>query len=106
MGEQHIDDLHNALERNHWNVVGQESNDAYNVPVIWVIARPDGSSRLHLVFEVPSDLEEGLMESIEHSLGCHLDEAPRVSLYFARISRSWKRELAAFITKLNAVGPD
>ena len=106
MGGQHIDDLRNALERNHWIVVGQEASDLYNVPVIWVIARPDGSTRLHLVFEVPRDLDESLMGSIEHSLGCHLDEAPCVSLYFARISRSWPRNLSAFVEGLNAVSPD
>ena len=42
------------------------------------------------------------MEAIEHSYGCHLDEAPCVSLYFARISRSWKGELAEFVTRLDA----
>ena len=46
------------------------------------------------------------MESIEQSYGCHLDETPRVSLYFARISRSWKSELAEFMTSLNALDQD
>ena len=88
MGRQHIDDLRNALERAHWNVVGEEESDRDDVPVIWVIARPDGSNIRHMVFSVSWDLDERLMESIEHSYACHLDETPRVSLYFARISRS------------------
>ena len=102
MGRQHIEDLHNALERAHWNVVGEEESDLDEVPAIWVIARPDGSDHFHIVFGV-SQLEEELEHEIERSIGCHLQEAPQVNLDFARISRSWKRGLATFVGKLNAI---
>ncbi|WP_282605186.1 hypothetical protein [Pelagibius sp. Alg239-R121] len=99
MSEQHLKDLRNALERGHWRVVEELPGDDYRICAVWIIARPDGSNRLALNFDGLDDLRR---LPIEESYGCDLAESYKVSLYFARISRSWKPSLAEFIKQLNA----
>ena len=96
----HLRDLRNSLERSHWIVIEELEGNDYDISAVWVIARPDGSNKLHIEFSVPKDLTT---PPTEKSVGCQVAEYPKVSLYFAKVSRSWKDNLTTFIQELNQV---
>lgn len=94
----HINELRNTLERNHWLIAEELEGNDYDVSAVWLITRPDGSGKLHLQFEVMKEL---VTPPFEKSIGCTVKELPRVSLYFARVNRSWSGRLEAFMQDLN-----
>lgn len=99
MSESHLHELRKALEASHWVIVSEAPGNGYDIAGAWAIARPDGSSRLTIAFAGLDDLRT---LPIEQSYGCHLEEAPEISLYLARINRSWNTELSAFVRRLEA----
>lgn len=103
MSEKHLRDLRNRLEANHWHFVREEPGDGYRISAVWIIERPDGSNRLHIAFEGLDDMHT---LPIGESYGCSVQEHPEISLYFARVSRSWPAELSRFINKLNSAAQD
>ncbi len=100
MSSTHLEDLEAALRRSHWTVAKRCDGDNYRVSAIWAIARQDGSELRHIVFEGLHDLET---LPIDQSYGCHVREAPEVALYFARVGRSWPKELKAFLHDFDRV---
>ena len=97
MSIEHLRQLRNELERHHWKIIAEEDGNDYDISAVWVIERPDGSNQLHIEFMGLDDLET---MPIEKSYGCSIKEAPSIEAYFARISRSWPKELSEFIKKL------
>jgi len=103
MTTAHLTDLRNALEANHWRIVGDLPGDEDRVVGVWQIARPDGSNRLDIEFAGDPLFGGG---PIEASSYCYLKEHPRIDLYFARIGRSWTAKLAEFMGDLNGAASD
>ncbi len=97
MSDIHLNDIRRTLDKTHWSVVEELDGDGYRVSGVWVVERPDGTSRFHLDFEGLDDLR---ILPIEQSYGCTVREAPQVSCYFSRQGRSWPNELADFELKL------
>ena len=98
MSNFHLTQLEVALERNHWDIAERRPGDGYRYSAIWIITRPDGSTRLSLQFDGLDDMET---LPIEKSYACNIAEFPEVNLYFARKGRSWKEGLKQFIDRLN-----
>ena len=99
MSETHLNALRNALESNRWIVVSELDGDDYSISAIWVVSRPDGSTVRQIEFDGLDDMK---VLPIEESYGCRIREYPSISLYFARINRSWNGLLSEFIEELNA----
>jgi hypothetical protein len=100
MSDFHLAQLEAALERSHWNITRRKPGDGYRYSAIWIITRPDGSTKLSLRFDGLDDMET---LPVEESYACHLAEFPDVNLYFARKGRSWKERLKQFTNQLEAL---
>lgn len=100
MSESHLSNLKNALEARSWQIVDEQDGNDYDISGVWVIARPDGTSRLHILFQGLDDMNT---LPLERAYGCRLRELPHVGLSFARISRSWRPQLDKFIDSLDTV---
>lgn len=97
MSDIYLNDIRRTLEKSHWHVVEELDGDGYSISRVWVVERPDGTSRFHLDFEGLDDMRT---LPIEQGYGCTVREAPHVSCYFSRQGRSWPHELADFAKKL------
>jgi len=93
MSDIHLNDIRRSPEKAHWKVVEELDGDGYSVSGVWVVERPDGTSRFHLDFQRLDDMRT---LPIEQSYGCAVRESPQVSCYFSRQARSWPQELADF----------
>lgn len=71
-----------------------QDGDGRAISAIWLVVDGSGKRRRHLVFE---GMHERAVLPIEHAYGCHVQEAPQVSLYFFRIRGRWKEALKRFI---------
>lgn len=100
MGDQHLKQLRNLLERCHWRIVAESPGDGYWYSGVWEIERPDGSNSLSLVFNGFDDMQTLPME---RSYGCEIKEHPEIGLYFSKINRSWKTNLSEFADKLKTL---
>ena len=97
MSRQHLADIRSTLERNHWQVIEELPGNDYDVSAVWKIARPDGSNVFHLEFEGLDDMST---LPIEQAYAIKVREAPEVSVYFGRASRSWPEALEEFFNML------
>lgn len=100
MGDIHLKQLRNLLEKCHWRFVAEKPGDGYRISGVWEIVRPDGSNPLSLHFNGLDDLRTLPMEQ---SYACFIKEHPEIDLYFGKISRSWKDNLSEFADKLKAL---
>jgi hypothetical protein len=100
MSIEHLKQLRNALENQHWKIISEKDGNDYDISRVWVIARPDGSNQLHIEFEGLDDLKT---LPLEKSYGCRIKEATDVAAYFGKILKSWPRELSEFINKINKI---
>lgn len=99
MSEEHLKELRAELTRNEWRIVEELPGDAHGVSGVWRIARVDGPL-LHLVFEGMGDSSA---QPMQRAYSCRVREAPKVNVYFARLSRSWNKNRDAFFVQLNAL---
>ena len=97
MSIDNLRQLRNELENQNWRIISEEGGNDYDISAVWVVARPDGSNRLHIEFEGLDDLKT---LPIEKSYACHVREASDISAYFGKISKSWPKELSDFIDKI------
>ncbi|MBB3168727.1 hypothetical protein [Simiduia aestuariiviva] len=101
MSEITLNQLRNTLERSHWKVLDELPGDDYRFSGFWKIARPDNSSPLTIAFNGLDDMETYPMEK---SYGFELVEHPEISAYMGKhTTKSWPKELQAFIEKLNEI---
>ncbi len=103
MSEIHLKNIRRCLAKAHWSVVEELDGDGYRISGIWVIERPDGTSRFHLEFQGLDDMQT---LPIEKSYACEVREAPHVSCYFSKPKKGWPKELAKFEKNLIAWGKD
>jgi hypothetical protein len=99
MSHQHLADLRSHLAHRRWRIVRQLPGDDRAVSAIWEISPAGPTTLLHLAFE---GLHENGVLPVEHAYGCRLREEPTICAYFARVGRSWPKELEAFLDKLDA----
>lgn len=100
MSIAHLQELREELVGSQWRIVEAQAGDDYAISAVWKNERPLETRVLHLEFE---GLDASAVLPIEKAYGCHVREFPQCSLYFARINRSWQRELAAFMETLNRI---
>ncbi|RKW09381.1 MAG: hypothetical protein D8H94_17245 [Cardiobacterium sp.] len=102
--QRHLDDLARALEHHHWHIIATDENVPGGYSALWQICRYQRLEwRYTLVFEGLD--ADGILPPAK-SYGCHLLEAPAISLYFSKNNpRAWRECLAAFIERLNALPP-
>lgn len=98
MSIEHLKQLRNNLERKNWNIISETKGNEYDLSAVWVIARPDGTNRLHIEFLGLDDLQK---LPIEKSYACRIKELPKISVYFNKISRLWPKKLHEFIEKID-----
>jgi hypothetical protein len=93
MSHQHLADLRSHLAHRRWRIVRELPGDDRAASAIWEISHASPTTSLHLVFE---GLHENGVLPVERAYGCRLREDPTISAYFARVGRSWPKELEAF----------
>ena len=98
---EHLKQLRNALEINHWRIDEELSGNEHDISGYWKISRPNGDTRLTIEFEGMDALK---VLPIEEAYGCRVSEVPDVTAYFSRANRSWPSELKGFVSQLNKVG--
>lgn len=104
MSHSHIDAIRTKLENNHWVIKKERLVEEYDTSAYWDIARPDGSNPLTIQFSGGYHADGLRKRTFHESIGCNVVEHSDVSLYFARIHRSWCKELNQFVMGLNQLG--
>jgi hypothetical protein len=104
MSDAHIVAVRTVLENSHWVILTERLVDEYYSSAYWNIARPDGTNHLTLRFEGGYRADGLTKHTFNESYGCAIVEHPEVSVYFARINRTWNENLREFIKELNQLG--
>ena len=100
MSISHIESLLKTLEASKWRVIEEfEGNDS-TVSATWLISRPNGDNKYHLVFEGLS--KTGVLP-LEKSYACHIKENESLSLYFNKVSHGFILQVKEFVKQLSAL---
>ena len=93
LSKKHLSDLVASIKRVGWRIDAKETGNKYDISETWRISRVWDGKALCLHF----DGLDGLNTlPIEKAYGFSIDEHPDIHIYFARQSRSWPNEHAAF----------
>jgi hypothetical protein len=98
MSTAHLVEIRSQLEACGWEIAAEDGGDGRSVSAIWQVVDRSGKRTRHIVFE---GMDERAVLPIENAYGCHVQEAPKVSLYFFRIHGRWKDAVKPFIDAFN-----
>ena len=95
--QRHLDDLYRILAARNWQI-DESAGNHLHVSAVWTLRHPATSAAVRLIFEGMGDPS---VLPVEQSYGCHVENAPHLSLYFSKNNPAqWRRDLAAFADTL------
>ncbi len=102
MKPRHLSDLENALNRAHWTVWDRFEGEDHRDPAWWLLARPNGSSSVVLVFFCNPELNH---QTIMDSHGARTRTQPAAEIHFAQ-GTSWPSEITKFMSQLETAAKE
>lgn len=95
--QRHLDDLYRTLTTRNLRI-DESAGNGLDISAVWTLRHPAAPAAVRLIFEGMGKLSA---LPIEQSYGCHVENAPHLSLYFSKNNpMQWRRDLAAFADTL------
>lgn len=98
MSVKHLADLRAALIQKGWRIVRQHDGDNDRVSASWEIRRSTRQPAMFIDFDGFDDMQ---CLPVEESYACTIRSTRAASLYFGKRTAKWRRELEAFVDKLD-----
>jgi hypothetical protein len=99
MGDTHLSELREALDRKGWKFLSEQEGDGYGISGVWRIQRSTRAEVTELYFEGLDDLR---VLPMAQAYGCHIKGQEAHGIYFGSM-KEFRKSLPGFISGLDRI---